>query len=118
MGRFVAIFLAFTIILLPGSTIATTDWFTINCFDTLQYFSMCLDFLQGKNPEPNKNCCYGIRELNKMAKPSKEAKKICRCIDFVSQMPPYFLASNINALPNICHTHFSIPLAVHMNCTQ
>ncbi|EEF44397.1 Nonspecific lipid-transfer protein 3 precursor, putative [Ricinus communis] len=89
-----------------------------DCGDVYHNFLPCYRFITGKMNEPTQDCCWGVAELNSIAKQnSTEPQRICQCIEFLAvagERP--FLVPDIDTLPIMCRTHLSFPISVRMDC--
>ena len=84
-----------------------------------EYFPYCVDFLTGLYYKLSKKCCQHIEKLNILAEHRTGRRWICWCIqDMVKGLQPPVLASCIQALPIMCHTHLSFPISDSMDCTK
>ena len=87
-----------------------------------EYFPYCVDFLtesRGSTTNPQRNVVNTLRNLNILAEHRTGHRWICWCIqDMVKGLQPPVLASCIQALPIMCHTHLSFPISDSMDCTK
>ena len=89
------------------------------CEPVFEYFPDCLAFLVGFYYVPTKICCRHVEKLNKLAKHGLGPQTICFCIQAsVKGTQPRLLASRINSLPIMCHTHLSFPISDSMDCNK
>ncbi|XP_065631932.1 non-specific lipid-transfer protein 13-like [Quercus suber] len=89
------------------------------CEHVFEYFPDCLAFLVGFYYVPTKICCRHVEKLNKLAKHGLGPRTICFCIQAsVKGTQPRLLASRINSLPIMCHTHLSFPISDSMDCNN
>ncbi|KAL0009216.1 hypothetical protein SO802_010718 [Lithocarpus litseifolius] len=89
------------------------------CEPVFEYFPDCLVFLVGFYYKPTKICCRHVERLNKLAKHGLGPRTICVCIQAsVKGTQPRLLASRINSLPIMCHTHLSFPISDSMDCNK
>ena len=89
------------------------------CEPVFEYFPDCLAFLVGFYYVPTKICCRHVEKLNKLAKHGLGPQTICFCIQAsVKGTEPRLLASRINSLPVMCHTHLSFPISDSMDCNK
>ncbi|KAF3445120.1 hypothetical protein FNV43_RR14813 [Rhamnella rubrinervis] len=89
------------------------------CEPVFEHYPCCMEFLVGVKPEPPRRCCEHVVKLNRLAKEGMGAGRICWCIEcMVRDTTPQLMASRIDALPIMCHTHLSFPISVNMDCNK
>ena len=89
------------------------------CEPVFEYFPDCLAFLVGFYYKPTKICCRHLDKLNILAKHGLGPRTICFCIQASGKgTQPRLLASRINSLPIMCHTHLSFPISDSMDCNK